>query len=146
MQIEADIPIGTPGGQLSVSVTTSAGKSSKPATIAFYEPQPIIPQIEEISNALDSGSDIYAQGAKSVVRLTVQGLDRTADTGNVRVQIGERILRPAYVGFISGNGPGNGLHRVDAQLPEDIKPGSTDVRLYFGNLESPAATLEVLSA
>ena len=122
------------------------GKSSNPATIAFYEPQPIIPQIEEISNALDSGSDVYAQGAKSLVRLTVQGLDRTADTGNVRVQIGERILRPAYVGFISGNGPGNGRHRVDAQLPEDIKPGSTDVRLYFGNLQSPAATLEVLSA
>ena len=106
----------------------------------------MIPRIEEIGNAIDSGSDVYAQGAKSVVRLTVQGLDRTADTGNVRVQIGERILRPAYVGVISGNGPANGLHRVDAQLPGDIQPGTTDVRLYFGNLQSPAATLEVLSA
>ena len=146
VQIEADIPIGTPGGPLSVSVVTAAGSSSKPVTVQFYEPQPVIPRIEEIGNALDSGSDVYAHGAKSVVRLTVQGLDRTADPGNVRVQIGERILRPAYVGVISGNGPANGLHRVDAQLPGDIQPGTTDVRLYFGNLQSPTATLEVLSA
>jgi 2-polyprenyl-3-methyl-5-hydroxy-6-metoxy-1,4-benzoquinol methylase len=145
VQIEGEIPIGTPDGPLSVSVITAAGSSSKSVTVEFYEPQPVIPRIEEVGNALDSGSDVYAHGAKSVVRLTVHGLDRTADTGNVRVQIGERILRPAYVGVISGNGPATGLHRVDAQLPGDIQPGTTDVRLYFGNLESPAATLEVLS-
>jgi ubiquinone/menaquinone biosynthesis C-methylase UbiE len=140
-QIEVRIPIGEPSGNTEVRVRLSQGEVSAPITVELKEPQPIIPKIDTIINAFDYGTEIYASGEKSRLRLYVEGLDETADTGNIRLQIGDRIIKPTYVGFLLCNG----THQIDAQLPKGIKPGLTDLKLYFGNVASPPAQLQIKS-
>jgi SAM-dependent methyltransferase len=138
-QIEVRLPVGSPSGVAPVFLALPGGETSPAMEIEFTSPQPIIPRIGTIMNGADYGEDVHARGAKSLLRLHVEGLDESADTGNIRLQVGERIIKPCYVGFL----PGNGVHQVDAQLPADLHPGPTELRLYFGNLESPGTTLHL---
>jgi len=137
--VEVGVPIGEPSGQVKVRVRLSTDEASGPVTVSLREPQPVIPQIGLVKNGSDLGTEVYARGARSSLRLYVEGLDEAADTGNVRVQVGKRIIKPSYVGFL----PDDGVYRVDVQLPKDIAPGVTDLRLYFGNLESPSKQLHI---
>jgi ubiquinone/menaquinone biosynthesis C-methylase UbiE len=138
-QIEAALPSGEPSGQASVRVLLSSDEASLPVTIELCEPQPVIPKIIAVLNASDLGTDIYARGVKSCLVIHVEGLDEAADTGNVRVQIGQRIIKPGAVSFVSRKG----VYQVDAQLPADTAPGVTDLRLHFGSVQSPAAPLHI---
>jgi SAM-dependent methyltransferase len=140
-QVEVSIPIGEPSGRAQVRARLGRDSASPLLSVELCELQPVIPQIGTIVNASDQGTDIYAYGVKSSLRLYVEGLDETADPGNVRVQVGEKIIKPSYVGFL----PRQGAYQVDAQLPQDIKPGVTEVRLYFGNLQSPSRSLHIRS-
>ena len=137
--VEVDIPFSTPEGELEVRLVSSTGAASDVVRISFFKPNPVIPEIVEIINASDRGSEIAVQGPKSRVRLMVKGLDRTADAGNVRIQIGDRILRPASLEF----NPTKAACEVEAQLPSDTQPGSVPIVLYFGNLASPAVNVDV---
>lgn len=140
--VEADVPIATPEGELEVRLLSSGGTASDVIKVDFFKPTPVIPQIVTVTNAADGGNEIAVQGPKSRLRLMVNGLDRTADTGNVRIQIGDRILRPASMGFNHAKE----VCEVDAQLPSETQPGSVKVILYFGNLASPPVTVEILPA
>jgi len=139
-RIDLRLPVGAPTGEAEVRLRLSSGESSQPVLVEFVLPQPVIPRIGAIMNGVDLGADVRARGAKSLLRLHVEGLDETADSGNVRVQVGERIIKPSFVGLLSSLG----LHRVDAQLPGDIEPGPSELRLYFGNIQSPTMKLVVL--
>ncbi|MCI0663429.1 MAG: class I SAM-dependent methyltransferase [Acidobacteria bacterium] len=137
-QIEFSIPGDTPSGLLPLRFIIG-DKCSDPINIEFKEDPPIPPKICSILNAYDNGADIHARGEKSKLRILVEGLNEAADTGNVRVQIGERIVRPSFIGFMTSRR----LYEVDAQLPEGVTSGPTQLCIYFGNLQSPSEPLEI---
>lgn len=131
-QINLSLNPQLPRGRVRVCVKTLAGEQAEPVAIEFLEPEPIIPKILLINNAVDGGLDIHARGAKSVLRVFATGLDETATPDNVRVQVNERILEPLSVTFI----PANAAYMTVAQLPEEVEPGEVEVRLHFGALVS----------
>jgi hypothetical protein len=106
----------------------ASDEASPPVTVALHEPRPVVPRIEQVSNANDQG-----------LLLLVEGLDESADTGNVRLQVGDRIIKPSAV----GSSPRPGVYQVSAHLPRDLRPGATELRLFFGNIGSPGAPLEI---
>jgi hypothetical protein len=137
-QIEFSIPGDTPSGSLPVRLIIG-DRYSDPIIIEFMEIPPKPPKICSIVNAFDNSADIYARGERSKLRILVEGLDEAADPGNVRVQIGERIVKPSFIGFMTSRR----LYEVDAQLPEGVTSGPTQLSIYFGNLQSPSETLEI---
>jgi len=139
--VEADVPFATPAGDLAVRVRSSSLVSS-PVHINFVKPGPVIPEIVAAVNAVDGGTDVFAQGPKSRLRLIADGLDRTADPGNVRIKIADRIVRPATVALNASTS----RYEVDVQIPPDTHPGAAAVVLYFGNLASPAVKVGLLPA
>lgn len=139
--VEARVPVGEMDELVAVRVKLSDTETSQPITVALHTPPPTVPQIDRVVNRADEGPDVYTQGPKSALRLYVAGLDLTADTGNIRVQVGPRIIKPGYV----FQPPREGFHCVDVQLPEDVTPGATEVRLYFGNVESPSRSVVIQS-
>jgi len=138
-QIEAAIPCGEQSCQASVRVRLGSDEASAPMTIELHELQPVIPKVVAVLNASDLGTDIYARGVKSALVIQAEGLDEAADTGNVRVQVGQRIIKPNSISFVSRKG----VHQVTAQLPADTAPDVTDLRLHFGSLQSPAVPLHI---
>jgi ubiquinone/menaquinone biosynthesis C-methylase UbiE len=123
-------------GMASVRVK-SGGEVSDPVTMEFLAPQPIIPRINLISNAVDGGVDVHARGEKAIFRVFASGLDETATPENVRVRVGGQALEPISVEFI----PANGVYMTVARVPEDCSPGEIEIRLQFGDLVSlPAKT------
>jgi cyclopropane fatty-acyl-phospholipid synthase-like methyltransferase len=138
-QVDQHIPTGQMSGTVQVQLRVISGQISDPIDVEFHEPEPIPPRIRSICNACDDGADVCAHGPKSAVKIFVDGLDLTADRGNVRVKFGERVVRPSYVGPV----PAQGSYLVDAQLPPDIKPGRLEVKVYFGNLASVGVPLEI---
>ncbi|MCI0389456.1 MAG: methyltransferase domain-containing protein [Acidobacteria bacterium] len=139
VQINQHVPTGLMSGPSQVQVHLSDGGVSAPINIEFHEPQPVPPKIMLIRNASDDGLDVYAQGPKSAIKIYVEGLDLTADRGNLRVQFGERIVRPSYVGPV----PANAVYQVNAQLPPNTSQGKLEVKVYFGNLASAGVLLEI---
>jgi ubiquinone/menaquinone biosynthesis C-methylase UbiE len=137
-QIEFSIPGDIPSELLPVRLIVNE-RFSEPINIEFKDIPPKPPKICSIVNAYDNSADIYAHGERSKLRILVEGLDEAADRGNVRVQIGERIVKPSFIGFINSRR----LYEVDAQLPEGVASGPTQLRIYFGNLQSPSETLEI---
>jgi SAM-dependent methyltransferase len=138
-QVDQHIPTGQMSGTVQVQLRVISGQVSDPIDVEFHEPEPIPPRIRSICNACDDGADVCAHGPKSAVKIFVDGLDLTADRGNVRVKFGERVVRPSYVGPV----PAQGSYLVDAQLPPGIKPGRLEVKVYFGNLASVGVPLEI---
>jgi ubiquinone/menaquinone biosynthesis C-methylase UbiE len=137
-QIEIGVPPGVETGVAKVRLQTGEDSVSEPIEIKFVSEQPI-PKIGTVMNARDHGTDIYARGEKSRVKILVEGLDETANVNNVRVQIGERIIQPDGVNFH----PGNAIYEVDAQLPEDVAPGSVELKIHFNGLQSIGAAINI---
>ncbi len=125
-----------PRGKASVRVKFGDEKSD-PVTIEFLEPEPAIPKINLVSNAVDGGVDVHARGEKAVFRVFASGLDDTASTDNVRVHVNQHILKPASVSFI----PANGVYMTVAHMPDGIAAGAAEIKLQFGDVISlPAKT------
>lgn len=139
VQINLGITTKMPRGKASVRVKTG-GEISDPVTIEILEPQPIIPKIVLVSNAVDGGVDVHARGDKSLFRVFALGLDETASPANVRIQLNDLILAPESVAFI----PGNMAYMSVARMPEEIAPGDVEVRLHFGDLISPPERTRII--
>lgn len=140
-QIEASVPIGTQMGSGPVRVIIEDGARSNLVNVEFEAVHPVIPRISAIMNAHDDGAVLFTRGERSKFKILVEGLNDAADTGNIRIQVGERIIKPRRVIFV----PNHGLHEIDAQLPDNINPGATEISIYFGNLQSPAMVAEIRS-
>lgn len=130
-----------PCGLVDVLVRDSHGEASNIEAIELLEPQEIPPKIHMINNAVDGGIDIYAQGEKSVFRVFATGMDETAGTGNVRVQLNDRKLTPESVTFL----PANGFYLTIVRMPLDAAPGEADVRIHFNDLGSAPARIRILT-
>lgn len=138
-QINQQLPAGLPVGELEVRAIVPSGEASAPITIELYEPQPIIPKIVNVRNERDEQAGVLMRGRNAEIWLFVEGLDLTADPGNTRVKIGERIVKPISINFQSANA----AYLVKAPLPANVEPGHMELRLYFGNLESPGWPIQI---
>lgn len=140
--IEAGIPEGLPGGLARVRVLDENGEVSFPHEIELAAAQPAAPKIVTVRNGHDYQTDICASGPKSLLRLFVEGLDDSANCDNVKVKVGERLISPTFVGFVTDISG----YQVDAQLPDGMEAGMTDLVLIYNAVESEAIRLEVKPA
>ncbi|MDX2032133.1 MAG: class I SAM-dependent methyltransferase [Blastocatellia bacterium] len=138
-QVEIGIPEGLVPGVISVRVRIEGMGESVSCPIVFEAPQPYTPRIGAIMNMADDGLEVFARGEKSRLRILVENLAEGAAIDAMRVVIGERVLSPDRIAFL----PGNVLHEVEIQLPDDIATGSTEARIVLGELASPAYGFEI---
>jgi ubiquinone/menaquinone biosynthesis C-methylase UbiE len=139
MQLEVPIPDTLSAGAAQVQVQTFEGRLSPLLSVTFTSPQPDEPKIVTVRNGCDYGTDIHARGEKSSLVLYVHGLDETASSENVHLRLGEHIIRPQFVGFVAKHG----TWQVEAQLPDSVEPGETELRLGFNEVLSPAVLLSI---
>ena len=69
------------------------------------------------------------------ITLWVSGLPVNADLNNVRVYLGTARLTPDY---LQAEPDSSGYRQVNARLPRTIEPGSADLVVRFGDVESNA--------
>lgn len=139
-RIDVTLPVGAPTGAAEVRVQLTSGETSAPVLVEFVVEKPVIPQIVTVMDANNGAGRGAAAAPESTLRLEVEGLNEAADCGNIRVQIGDRILKPTQVSALEGRG----LHRVDVYLPTDLAAGKSEATLYFGTIGSPPVTFEIL--
>lgn len=139
MQVNQKLPAGLPAGKIEVRAITLNGETSSAVTIELHEPQPIIPKIVNVRNARDEQVNVLTRGKDTEIWLFVEGLDLTADPGNTRVKIGERVVKPIHISLQ----PANAAYLVKIPLPANVEPGEQELRLYFGALESPGWTVQI---
>ncbi|MBP6822118.1 MAG: hypothetical protein KA368_11285, partial [Acidobacteria bacterium] len=138
-QINQQLPYGLLPGEAKVRVVTATGETTLPILVSFYEPQPIVPRIVNVRNERDEEAACIKRDDNSEVRLFVEGLDSTANTGNIRIKIGQSIFKPIHIEYV----PANAAYLVRAKLPAGLDPGKQELKLYFGNLESQVWMIEV---
>ena len=138
-QIEINVPGSIQSGIASMRVKHIEGRPSEAVTLELLEPQRIAPRIELITNIVDGAVDVYAQGEKSVFRVFAHGLDDTATPDNVRVLVGEQVIKPISVSYL----PSNGVHMAVAQMPENISAGDAEVRIQFHDLISASERITI---
>lgn len=138
-QVNQKLPAGLPSGQVEVRVITLNGEATQPLLVELYELPLVIPKIVNVRNSLDEQAAMLTCGADMEVLLFVEGLDLTADPGNTRVKIGERIIKPISISYQ----PANAAYLVKTPLPANLSGGEQEVKIYFGNLESPGWTVRI---
>jgi len=139
IQVNQQLPTGLQTGKMEVRVITLGGEATPPVFAEFYELPLVLPKIVNLRNEHDEQADCLTCGKDSEVWLLVEGLDLTADPGNTRVKIGERIIKPNHIGFL----PANAAYLVKTPLPANVGTGEKEVKLYFGNLESPGWMVQI---
>jgi len=142
--IEAATPPGMASGPARVRVlcmNSGFGALSSDYNIELVEAKPAMPKIVTVRNGYDYQTDIYASGPKSLLRLFVEGLDEMANCDNVKIKVGEWLISPTFVGFVTDIAG----YQVDAQLPEGIAPGAATIELLFRGVASDAFAVELKS-
>ncbi len=137
--IEARIPSGTASENVVVKVQLESGEVSTGYEIEFVEAKPAAPKIVTVRNGFDYQAEIYASGPKSLLRLFVEGLSGEANCGNVKVKVGEHLISPTFVGFVTDIAS----YQVDAQLPVGIETGTVTLELIFNSAVSEAVAVEI---
>jgi ubiquinone/menaquinone biosynthesis C-methylase UbiE len=138
-QVNQKVPAGLPSGAFEVRLVTLAEEASSPVTVELREPQPVIPKIVNVRNVRDEQADVLTRGKDMEAWLFVEGLDLTADPGNTRVKIGERVVKPTHISLQ----PANAVYLVKIPLPTNIDPGEKELHLFFGALESPGWSVQI---
>jgi uncharacterized protein (TIGR03437 family) len=137
--IEARIPTGSASGNVAVSVELESGEVSPGYEIELVEARPAAPKIVTVRNGFDYQAEIHASGPKSLLRLFVEGLNESATTDNVKVKVGEFLISPTFVGFVTDIAS----YQVDAQLPAGIEAGETSLELIFDDVKSDGVALMI---
>jgi len=99
----------------------------------------VIPKIVNVRNVRDEQADVLTRGKDTEAWLFVEGLDLTADPGNTRVKIGERVVKPTHI----SRQPANAVYLVKIPLPANLDPGEKELHLFFGALESPGWSVQI---
>ncbi|MBS1787290.1 MAG: methyltransferase domain-containing protein [Acidobacteria bacterium] len=137
--IEARIPIGTPSGKTAVQVVFDGEEVSTTREVELVEAKPVAPKIVTVRNGFDYQAEIHASGPKSLLRLFVEGLSEAANCENLNVKVGEHLISPTFVGFVTDIAS----YQVDAQLPSGIQTGATTLELLFDGVASETVVVEI---
>ncbi len=125
--IEAVLPNGIGTGTAPVSLLLGGTEIAGPVAVELREPCAMRTRIVSITNAADGGRDIYALGAKSQVRIFMDGLGKAGQEG-VQVILGDRAVEGPPPSFI----PGNGFYMTLIRIPEGLESGPVPVRVKVG--------------
>ncbi|MFN0110205.1 MAG: methyltransferase domain-containing protein [Blastocatellia bacterium] len=139
--IEVRIPAGTASGKVAVKVVFENGEASPGYEVELIEARPAAPKIVTVRNGFDYQAEIHASGPKSLLRLFVEGLSEAANCDNVKVKVGEHVISPTFVGFVTDIAS----YQVDAQLPIGIAIGEMSLELIFNGVASEAVAIELKS-
>lgn len=139
VQVNLRIPIDEPGGNADVRVKLSTGITSNYTTIILPPPQVDIPKITLITNALDTGLDIYASGPKSLIKVFVEGVSDKKMYEDVAVKINEHSIEPEKITFI----PNNAAWEIIFQLPVESMPGDNSLQIVVGGIPSRAIVINL---
>jgi SAM-dependent methyltransferase len=139
LYIEAGVPPGATPGPAVLCLQLPDGTESNLIEMPIETAARPAPIIFTVRNLADFGTDLYAQGPKSQIRISVVGLDETATVENVQVLIGDRRLRPDFVGFLTDVAD----YQVDVWLPAEIARGVVTMRLVFDGISSEPVQVEI---
>lgn len=137
--IEAGIPAGLDNGRTKVQVVLESGEVTPNYEVELESAQPVAPKIVTVRNGFDYQAELHSSGPKSLLRLFVEGLTDTANCDNVKVKVGEQVISPTFVGFVTDIAS----YQVDAQLPAGIKTSETSLELIFNGIASEAVAIEI---
>ena len=138
-QVSFTFPPHIQGGPQTMYVQLETGAVSSPVTIEIPKPTNAAPRITLITNATDGGLDVYARGAKSKVRIFVDGINAIDDADDLRIVVGTDVFKPERVSFV----PGNGLFMAELTLPDGIASGEVAVWVESSRLRSPCKMLRI---
>lgn len=138
-QVNQKLPRGLPESEVEVKALTIGGDVTPPIRVELYDLPPIIPRIVNVRNSRDEQVEMLSRGQDAELWLFVEGLDLTADPGNTRVKIGERIIKPASIIYQ----PANAAYLVKTLLPAKLASGLQDIKIFFGNLESAGWSIQI---
>ncbi len=135
IQINVRIPVDVPTGEGVLLARLPDGVISDSVRISLPPVQLGEPHIIVIANAVDTGLDVYARGAKSRIRILVDQIGERANTEDVGVKVNDDWVKPEAMKFV----PEKSFWEITAQLPADIPLGETGVQVRVGaSLSSPA--------
>ncbi len=137
--VEARVPADSASGKAIVKLLLENGETSPDYEVELVEARPAAPKIVTVRNGLDYQAEIHASGPKSALRLFVEGLSEAANCDNVKVKVGELMISPTFVGFVTDIAS----YQVDAQLPAGIETGETSLELIFDGVASEAVAIEI---
>jgi len=137
--IEAGMPPGMAGDSVTVRVRMEDGERTDGREVALEAPRPVSPKIMTVRNAVDYGTDIARTGPKSRVQLFVEYLGPDADCENVTVSIGDRLVRPEFVGYVDDIAG----RRVDFRVPADLDSGASRLVLIYNDAVSEPVAIEI---
>lgn len=137
--IEARIPTGMSSGKTAVQIVFDGKGISTRYEIELIEARPAAPKIVTVRNGFDYQAEIHASGPKSLLRLFVEGLSVAANCDSVNVKVGEHLISPTFVGFVTDIAS----YQVDAQLPAGIETGASTLELIFNGVASEAVAVEI---
>lgn len=137
--IEAHIPTGTVSGNVAVRIEFEGGEVSPGYDVELVEARPAAPKIVTVRNGFDYQAEIHVSGPKSLLRLFVEGLNDAANCDNVKVKVGEHLISPTFVGFVTDIAS----YQVDAQLPAGTKAGESLLKLIFNGVASESVAIEI---
>jgi len=139
--VEARVPADSVSGKTIVKLLLKSGGVSPGYEVELVEARPAAPKIVTVRNGFDYQAEIHASGPKSLLRLFVEGLNEAANCDNVNVKVGEHLISPTFVGFVTDIAS----YQVDAPLPVGIETGSTTLELILNGVASEAVTIEIKS-
>jgi hypothetical protein len=139
VQVNLRIPADEPAGDIDLIVRLSNDLTSDSVKISLPPAQPEQPRIVAVTNAVDTGLDVYAQGPKSRIKLLVDGAGRRLEIEDLKILLGDYWIEPETTSFL----PGNNFWGITAQLPADIKPGEASLQIKIGDLLSAPLVIDL---
>jgi ubiquinone/menaquinone biosynthesis C-methylase UbiE len=137
--IAATLPAGLATGPAEAYVELTQKIPSNIIHFTLCEPAAKTPEIVTVRNASDYGTDVHTRGPKAWVMLYVKYLPAAASVENVRLQVGESLIGPSYVGADARFGG----HQVNLLIPPETPAGLTELRLLFNQTMSLAVLLQL---
>jgi SAM-dependent methyltransferase len=137
VQVDLVIPDDEPEGHASIRVRFLQGEPSNAVSIGM--PPPVkIPRIHLVTNVPDGGTDLYAGGPGSKVRLLVHNLEDRVSAEDLKILVNGVSLNAESVEFI----PGNAAWLITVQL-RGVDAGPAEMRILHQSKESPGYLAEL---
>jgi SAM-dependent methyltransferase len=138
VQVDLLVPNDEPEGSPSIRVRFLQGEPSNAVSIRMPPPQLKIPRIHLVTNVPDGGTDLYAEGPGSRIRLLVHNLEERVRPEDLKILVNGVRLFAESVEFI----PGNAAWLITVQL-WDVEVGPAEMRVVHKSNESPGYHAEL---
>jgi hypothetical protein len=130
IQVRCAFPLDIPAGPTTLRVRWARDRQTALIPLQIPPLKAQKPVIHLISNGEDSGTDIYARGPKSLVRLLIMGPPQDTKMEGVEVELNGSRLRPQKLTYL----PAHASWEVMVQLPPATASGQSEFSFSVGAL------------